>query len=88
MYNICVNDEFRKSVIVNFEEIVDLYPDSIGECEDIMRLVEKKFAKIVDSVDEPQDGYYIVTCFNEDGAEEVEEYLENKFAQLEDELEN
>ena len=88
MYNVYVNEEARETVIVNFEEMIEDYPDTVDECEDIMLSVEEKFPNLVESVDEPQDAYYIVTCCDEDGAEEIEKYLESKFAQLQEELED
>ena len=88
MYNVCINSEFKKSIIVNFEEMVELYPDSEDECRDIISLTESKFSKEIESVDEPQDAYYIIDCVNEDVAETIESYLESKFSQLEMELED
>ena len=88
MYNVCINTEFKKSIIVNFEEMIELYPDSKDECRDIISLTESEFSKEIESVDEPQDAYYIIDCVNEDVAETIESYLESKFSQLEMELED
>ena len=88
IYSVEVNEEAKETVIVNFEEMIEEYSDAVDECEDIMLSVEEKFPNLVESVDEPQDAYYIVTCFDEDSAEEIEKYLESKFAQLQEELED
>ena len=86
MYNINVNYEAKETVIVNFEEMMEEYPEYQDECEEIISSVEKKFSKVVESIDEPQDYYYVITCNNEDSAEEIEEYLEALFEELEDSI--
>lgn len=88
MYNIFVNDDFEKSVIVCFEEMVNEYPDLIEDCEDILSSVKVDFSKGIESIDEPQDYYYVVTCCDEDVAGDVEAYLEERFSNLEEQLED
>ena len=60
IYSVEVNEEAKETVIVNFEEMIEDYPDAVDECEDIMLSDEEKFPNLIKSVDEPQDAYYMV----------------------------
>lgn len=87
MFNVGVNYENQKTVILNFEEMIEACPDILDRCEDAISIFKKKFNHLAESIDEPQDYYYVITCESEDEADDVEFYFENVFSQLEEELE-
>lgn len=87
MYNVTVNYEKPNCVILNFEEMVEAYSDSLEYCEEIISLFKRDFSHLKNSIDEPQDYYYIITCDGEEEASEVESYLDESFSNLEEKLE-
>lgn len=88
MYRTYINDETGTTVIVNFEEMMEEYPEYQDECEDIIKSVGKKFSDVVESIDEPQDYYYVISCSTEDDAEDVENYVIEAFNDLEENIDN
>lgn len=87
MYNVTVNYEKPNCVILNFEEMIEAYSDSLEYCEEIISSFERTFSHLKNSIDEPQDYYYIITCDSEEEASEVESYLDESFSNLEEKLE-
>ena len=85
MYNVTVNYEKPNCVILNFEEMIEAYSDSLEYCEEIISTRDLVYLK--NSIDEPQDYYYIITCDSEEEASEVESYLDESFSNLEEKLE-
>lgn len=87
MFNVAVNYENQKCVVLNFEEMIEFCSDLLESCEEKISLFKKEFPHLKDSIDEPQDYYYIITCDTEEEAEKVELYLEEAFSSLEEEVE-
>ena len=54
---------------------------------EIISSFERAFSHLKNSIDEPQDYYYIITCDSEEEASEVESYLDESFSNLEEKLE-
>ena len=87
MFNVTVNYENQKCVVLNFEEMIEFCSDLLESCEEKISLFKKEFPHLKDSMDEPQDYYYIITCDTEEEAEKVESYLEEVFSSLEEKAE-
>lgn len=95
MYRVCINDETKKDVDVNFNEAYEYliekgwdYNKNMLYCleyfHDAINEFMKLYPNLKDSIDVLADYRYYVSCETEEQAEEVEAYFDNKFEDAQD----
>ena len=93
MFRIEVNCDCKTQVLVNWIELseeyadYDNYRDWIDECFHIMSMFEEAYPKLVKNIDILEKYRYSIECDDEEQAEDVEDWFDMLFGELECQIE-